>query len=591
MGRHICPSALLRTAEISTFYGLLILFNTTKSLPVLLVVSALFFLISYILPNHYFPWVVAYQEFSAFLAVFFLLGFTFFNRFRFFAPFYGLFFLLLAFFPLGYFFAGDIYFFGDAWVAMLYLLCFFVTLLLGYNFGADALLRKKLLYCLFVLLLVAAVISVWIALRQWLMLSGSIWVADMPFGNRPFANFAQPNNLATFLCMAIAAAWYFYERKILSRISASLLVLFLLFGVVLTQSRTPWIGAVVIALFWLWKSRTLPLRLSMHALLLWLGGYMALILSFSAIGDLLFLPTVGLLERAQALHRWPLWVQLWMAVLEGPLWGYGWNQVSIAQVAISQTYPVPLMVEHSHNILLDLLIWNGPLLGGAIICAVAFWLACLGWRSRSLESIFCLIAVGVVLVHGMLELPLAYGFFLFPVGLLLGLVAGEQRSRRELLVPRWLVGAVLVASAAMFAWVWHEYRVIEEDHRLMRFESLQIGDLKAEQAAPEVLLLTQLREFIRFARTPATEGMSSERLEWMRKVAHRYPYRPSLLRYSLALALNGKAKQASDQLRVLQSLYGDSDYQDAVLAFASLEEKQPQLRDVLQILKSTESSK
>ena len=591
MGRKICPSALLGKAKLSIFYGLLIVFYSVKSLPVLLVVSALFFLISYVLPNHYFPWVVAYQEFSAFLAVFFLLGFAFFNTASFFAPLYSLFFLLLAFFPLGGGVVGNIYFFGDAWIAVLYLLCFFVTILLGYNFGTDALSRKKLLYCLFVLLLVAAVISVWVALRQWLMLSGSIWVADVPFGNRPFANFAQPNNLATFLCMAIAAAWYFYERKVLGRLSASLLVLFLLLGVVLTQSRTPWVGAVVIALFWLWKSRTLPLRLSMHALLLWLGAYMALVLSLSAIGDLLFLPTTGLLERAQALHRWPLWVQLWMAVLEGPFWGYGWNQVSIAQVSISQIYPVQLMVEHSHNILLDLLIWNGPLLGLAIICAAAFWLAFLGWRSRSLESIFCLIVVGVVLVHGMLELPLEYGFFLFPVGLLLGLVAGEQRSRRELLVPRWLVGAVLIASAAMFAWVWHEYRVIEEDHRLMRFESSQIGDLKAEQAAPDVLLLTQLREFIRFARTPAAEGMSSEQLEWMRKVAHRYPYSPSLFRYSLALALNGKTKQASDQLRVLRSLYGDGHYQEGILAFKSMEEKHPQLRGVLQTLKTTESSK
>src|SRR5690606_7638097 len=304
----------------------------------------------------------------------------------------------------------------------------------------------------------------------------------------------------------------------------------------------------------------------------------------STIGDWLLLPTTDVSERAQALHRWPLWVQLWTAVLDGPFWGYGWNQVSVAQHASSEVYPVQLMVEHSHNILLDLLIWNGPLLGGLIICAVAFWLAHLGWRSRSLESIFCLIVVGVVLVHGMLEFPLEYAFFLFPVGLLLGLANGEQRSRRELLVPHWVLMTVLITSAGTFAWVWHEYRVIEEDHRLMRFETARIGDSKAERAAPDVVLLTQLREFLRFARTPATEGMDDEQLEWMRKVAHRYPYPPSLFRYSLALALNGRAQQASDQLVVLRALHGNMHYQESVLALKNMQEQHPQLRSIFKYL-------
>lgn len=559
-------------------------------MPILLSFSIIFFLASYILPNHYFPWVTAYQEFASVGSVFFLLVFSFFKRKKFYIPRYFVLFFLLALLPLVYFFGGVIYFWGDAWVVMAYLLCFFVALSLGYFFGADDVLRFQCMKILFFLLLAAAIASVWLALRQWLVLPGGVWVVDMPSDGRPFANFAQPNNLATFLSMAIVAAWYFYERRALNGVAASVLVLFLVFGVVLSQSRTPWVAAVAVALFWVWKSRLLSVRLSVSALLLWLGLYLGLVLSLSAIGDFLFLFTGDLSERVQALHRWSLWKQLWMAILEGPFWGYGWNQVSVAQVAISKDVPLQLMVEHSHNILLDLVVWNGPLLGGLIICALAFWLFRLGWRSRSLESIFCLMVVGVVLVHGMLEFPLEYGFFLFPVGLLLGLVVGGQDCRRELLVPRRVLGMFLVVGGVAGCWVWHEYRVIEEDHRLMRFETAQIGDVKAEQVAPDVILLTQLREFIRFARTPAEEGISHEQLEWMRKVVHRYPYPSSLFRYSLALALNGRAEQAVDQLMLLQRLHGDEHFQDGVIALEYTQEKHPQLRDVLHALKSQKSS-
>lgn len=557
-------------------------YKVGKDFYLLFLMAVSFSLFSYLLPNHYFPWVAAYQDFLAFFSALCVLAFCVLSVSAVVTP--GLLiFVFLAFVPLWQFSSGLIYFLGDALVASLYLFCFALMLLVGCSFGRDGL-SRRIIVAFFIVLVLAAVFSVWIALRQWLMLSGSIWVVDMPPGGRPFANFAQPNNLATLLCMAIAAVWYFYECRALGRLSSTILALFLMFGVVLTQSRTPWVGCIAVAVFWLWKAPGYSARLPIYALGVWLGIYVGLVVALPYIAELLYLSAGSLLDRAQALHRWPLWVQLWNAVLEGPVWGYGWNQVSVAQIAVSLTYPVPLMVEHSHNILLDLLIWNGPLLGGLIIFTIAAWLIRLGMRARSVESVFCLVAVGFVLVHGMLEFPLEYGFFLFPVGLLLGVVAGEQRSAREWVVPRVHVGTVLVLGLGMFAWVWQEYRVIEEDHRLMRFEAARIGDLKAEQAAPDMVLLTQLRELIRFARTPAAEGMSAEQLEWMRKVAHRYPYPPSLFRYSLALALNGQAAQSNEQLAILRALHGDKHFDESIQALVQMQVSLPRLQDVLQLL-------
>jgi hypothetical protein len=557
-----------------------------KNYFLLLLASVFSFVCAYLLPNHYFPWVSAYQDFLAFLAAFLLLAFVFLNNKHVVVPPIFFVFIFIASIPLWQFEFGVVYFFGDAWVATLYMLCFSFMVLLGYGFGLDPGLSRRFISALFAALILAAVFSVWIALRQWLMLPGNVWVVDMRVAGRPFANLAQPNNLATLLCMSVAAVWYFFERRLIGFFSSSVLAAFLIFGVVLTQSRTPWVASFVLAMFVVFGgfSRNLRARLSKGSFLLWLGFYAGSVLVLPFVADIFLISTESPFDRALALQRWPLWVQLWAAVWDGPLWGYGWGQVSVAQVSISPVYPVRLMVEHSHNILLDLLIWNGPLLGGAIICVLAAWLARLGWRARSVESMFCLIAVGFVLVHGVLELPLEYGFFLFPVGLLLGVVAGGQRSSREYVFSRWFLGGVLVAGLGMFAWVWIEYRIIEEDHRLMRFETARIGEEGAEQAANDVVLLTQLREFIRFARTPAAERMSDEQLEWMRTVAHRYPYPPSLFRYSLALALNGKIVLASEQLIVLRALHGETHFEESLQALERTATKYPQLLDVLELL-------
>lgn len=115
----------------------------------------------------------------------------------------------------------------------------------------------------------------------------------------------------------------------------------------------------------------------------------------------------------------------------------------------------------------------------------------------------------------------------------------------------------------------------------MRFETAGIGFVSAEQAAPDVILLTQLREFTRFARTEAFEGMTQQEVEWMHRVASRFPYPPSLFRYVLALGLNGQPEEARQQLRVLQSLHSADHYAQAVENIGLMQERYPALKQVL----------
>lgn len=546
----------------------------------LILLAAGAFVLAWLLPNHYPPWTSAYQEFTAFLAgLLLVLAVLLSGRVRLSPALLG--FFLLASVPWLQYAGGLIFFPGDAWIVSLFLLGFAAMLMVGYNLALQLGGRQYLAQLLAAMLVVGAVLSLWVALRQWLQFpSGAFWVIDMRPGGRPFANLGQPNSLATLLCLGLAGTLYLFERQLLGRFAAGLLVAVLVFGVALTQSRTPWVAAIAVLAFWSWKARGGGLRLSVAALLGWIGFYVLVLLALPGITDYLLLATSDPLSRAGSFQRLDMWGQLWYAVRQGPIWGYGWGQVSVAQVSVAAAYPAPrLSTLYGHNVLLDLLLWNGPLLGGAIIMGVAVWLWRIGWSARSPESLFALVAVGFVLVHAMLEYPLAYAFFLLPLGLLLGLAAAEQPSKHEVHMPRWLLGVAWVLSVGLFAWFWKEYREIDEYYRVSRLQEARIVGAKVG-SVPEVVLLSEPREYIRFVHTPAVEGMSDLQLEWMRQVAYRRPGAFSLFRYALALGINGRAGEAYQQLAIVRAQYGERTYLQALQEFHRKEADYPQLAAV-----------
>ncbi len=539
---------------------------------------------AWLLPNHYFPWTTAYQEFLSFSAcLIFLFSLTFCKHV--YIPNTRAIIFVTAAAPLAQYFFGSIYFFGDAWLATAYITGLFISIIAGHNFYKHH--RHSLTENIASAFLLGAFASLFIAIYQWLLLSSTIWIIEVPLRGRPFANLAQPNNLATLLCIGLASALHLYEKDRLGRLTAGILAALLIFGIVLTQSRTPWISSLAAIFFLVWKAKTCRLRLSLTMTLGWFFFYIALVLLLPKLSELLFLSSSNPLERAQSLERLALWHLFWQAVLQGPLWGYGWNQVSVAQVSMAVNHPAPIMVEHSHNILLDLLIWNGPLLGSVIIFSASWWLLKLYWNARSTESLFALLSTGFVLTHAMLEFPLEYAFFLFPVGLLLGIATAEHSPARKFEIPRPASISIAIAGALLFVLAWREYRIIEEDYRLMRFETARIGSIKAEHLAPDVKLLTQLREFVRFARTEAREGMNDSELEWMRKVAHRYPYPPSLFRYALTLGLNGKPEGAYEQMLILRSMHPTEHYLEATSSLKQLQKEYPQLEPLNRMLAPT----
>lgn len=575
--------------------------------------AALSLLLSWMIPHHYTPWVTGYSEFAAFFGAF-CTSLLLFNK-PIVIPRAALFIAVTAIIPLVQWLFGLIYFVGDALIVSLYLLGLATMVLVGFNLARDPLLRSRVYPVLASLFITAAVLSTWIACRQWLFLVTVMdtFEAAVPVnsGYRPFANFGQPNNLATLLCMAIASIWYLYETRRLNQIAASALLAFILFGVVLTQSRTPWVGALFVLLWWVWKARRVTTRLSTSALVAWVAIYAAGIFALPALTHALDLSGVDLVEHAQSTERLALWNQFIRAVVHGPLWGYGWNQVSVAQVEISSIYPVAIMTNSSHNVLLDLLVWNGPILGGLFILVVGAWIIRLGVFSRTQSSHFAMLAVSFALIHAMLEYPLEYAYFLLPVGLLLGLMDGEQHHRlgaalprlarlkpvprvamlslvytrlaarvssarmielitSHLVVPRAAFAGFLVVAFAFMLWIGQEYRVLNQDYRT--HTNKKTGDLPSQHT----ILLTQLRDRLSLQLTDPAGQMSTAQLDLARKVAYRYPQVGLLYRYAADLSLNHQHGQAQSELSTLHSLYGPAVYRNALHSLILLEtEQQP----------------
>lgn len=511
---------------------------------------------SFLLPNHYYPWVSAYQDFSSFLVL--IIIFAIFFKKQLVLDLNFLFLLLISLVPLIQILFHKIYFLGDSLIAFIYIASFSFTYVLALNLG-----RKNSIapYLCFIsnIFIFSSVVSLYIILKQWLLLTnGGIWMADLPPNGRPFANFGQPNNCATFLCMGLLACLYLYEKKYINQVCGVLLTSFILFGITLTQSRTAWAFTLAFLIWWFWKTRYFQARLSKYSVFYFVGIFLFFIFTVPYISDSLGVTnTTDAVTRASSGYlRIPMWHQMLLAIKEQPLLGYGWNQVGVAQLSVYLDYPTTEWTEHSHNILLDLLIWNGIPLGILIIGFFIWWLYRLSQLAISVEAFITLSMVGAVLVHAMLEYPLDYAFFLLPVGFLLGLVQAQDKTIKVIEISRTVVASLWTIFVVLYIWIFVEYQMIEKDVQLVRFEAFNIGTLHAEQAAPDVILLTQLREQIRFIRTQPKESMSPEQLDWMRKVTYRFSTSANLYRYAQALALNHQPELAKKYLLILEKLHG-----------------------------------
>ena len=524
-----------------------------------LLLAALLLSFAWLSPFHTYPWVTFSSELATFAAA--LTLFTLFLNRNIQIPKLQLYILPVAFIPLLQWSGGLVSDFSVALLSTAYLFGFWVMVVMGYNLSLQPNAREQLMKQVCWLLLIIASVTSLIAMVQWLGFESSVYGIMQLKGNRPYANFGQPNNLATFLIIGLMGALFLYEKH---KASLWLLIpssLSILFAICLTQSRTSFLVCIFICIYWVIKQYKNKPRLNFIKLFGWaatyflIAGYLLPIIAHvmtTSVGEAVT-HTASLAERAGSGHeRLGMWMQIIHAIGERPWFGYGWNQTSVAVVESIHFNTVQVWFNSAHNIVLDLLVWNGLPLGFLIIAYFAIWLFWLSKNAKDTISIVAILMVSAILMHAMLEFPQRYAYFLLPMGFLLGLIQAQTPNLNGVSLHRNIIRCVWLVSLIVLLLIWRDYKLFQENSKLV-FKQKPVSE--EILGSSKILILTQFQQRLDWIALKPQTLMSDSDLSVIGEMVENKATPYNLKKYAQLLVYNHKLDEAEQQLFVLQQLY------------------------------------
>ncbi|WCM88600.1 PglL family O-oligosaccharyltransferase [Acidovorax sp. NCPPB 3576] len=413
-------------------------------------------------------------------------------------------------------------------------------------------------WCL--VILVAAVISAVIGLAQWSGANLGLWMLES--GGRAYANFGQPNHLATLLVMAIAVLVYLDGRGSLNRLVLVGIAMLLCCALAVSESRTGALSLALLCLLLVVFGRRAGLSKTLWWLLPCFLVFLLIYIHLDRIapwfGGTALRTGIGLNPTG----RLEIWKQMLWSLQQEPWLGFGWLRLGASHFAAASVFLSILNIDHAHNLLLDLLLWFGVPLGGLLIVAGGGWCArtvvdALG-KKMSTNSLCCVAIILPIAVHSMLEYPYAYLYFSLSAGFFAGALEAEIGCAREFSksTKRIYQGMVL-AVLAVCAFIAVEYPKIEEDYRALRLENQFITSAEQRHtyhSPPR--LLTQYGELIASQRNDAQAPDAGKSPELARRLAERFPWLSTHLHYYLALVRKDRCQEAAEQWKVYKVLFG-----------------------------------
>ncbi|MBC3884337.1 PglL family O-oligosaccharyltransferase [Undibacterium griseum] len=450
----------------------------------------------------------------------------------------------------------------DLFFPLMYLLYAVLVLILGATLANNAVKRESLSRTLAIVFLISGWLSVLMQVAQLLGMDLTPVVMYMPAGSflqRPYANVAQPNQLALLLCFSLAAtAWLFQQGKLRIPVAICSVVL-LLTGLVLTQSRIGWI---IIPLFVAILARSAPARQSIGwQAAAWFGlVYAASVFLLPKIAGL-----AGVHGGSAADHiggrseRMGLWRQAWDIAANHPWAGAGWFRFGPEQVHIAADFPSTTYAEHAHNIVLNLAAEIGWLLTGLMVAGLLWWFyqVCIKPK-KDLSMQFAGMCLVAACVHSLVEFPLWYGYVLFPVLIMAGMlhqqrwpVAATVRLRKDV-----AVAVTAIALFCMMGITWDYQRVVR-GFNVLRWEQTgnQVDLKQLEQ--PRLTLFPQFFAYFHLMKIAPAEGMSAEDIAFVEHWTPRFGFVHILNKLAEVSVLNGKREQAVRAMQTLQRLHPD----------------------------------
>lgn len=402
-------------------------------------------------------------------------------------------------------------------------------------------------------IVIAALISAGLALYQRMGLTWMGVLAPDPETVRATAHLGQPNNLATLLCLGLAGIWWGFLRKHIGQTVSFLAAGLLLVGICLTGSRTGLLALLVFpsAMALGWPAVGGARRAgALAALLTWLVVVWT-VLAFSP-PDFLISGGRNAAEQASAGYRSLMWSHVLDAIAQKPWTGWGWNQISLSRTEMASLYPDDKVIfSYAHNLVLDLLMWNGVPLGLAIVFLAAWWLVASVRQAVKAEHWVLLAGLCAMGVHAFLEFPHAYLFFLLPAAVFVGSLDGELGSFFRWQVSRWWLLSGIAAGSILLVLVVRDYQEIERVDLSWRLYEANIGRSSHLPKAANPWILKGVADADEQLRKRPRAEMPAEELKHWREALNRYPAVGSLARYAQAATMNNMPQEAEWALATL----------------------------------------
>lgn len=375
---------------------------------------------------------------------------------------------------------------------------------------------------------------------------------------RPYANVAQPNQLALLLCLALASLWWLHQQGRMHGRAVLALAATLLWGLALTQSRIGWIivpAFAVLCLMPVAAGRAVS-RVGMSVLVLL---YAAFVLGLPYLAQALGFAGGSLAEHVGGRsERMALWQQAWRMAAQHPWLGVGWGGYGAEQVKIAADFSAGTYAEHAHNLILNFaaeLGWPATLL---FIGGLGWWL----WQTCVLPAQsptlrFASLCLAAVLVHSMVEFPLWYAYVLIPVGVLLGMLHQLRWPAAGVRVgvePAAAIAALVLAAALGWAISW-DYRRVVQGFRALGQELAGYQVAPESMQMPAYTLFPQFYEYFRLMKVVPRAGMAQDEIAYVERWSRRFGFVHILNKLAEVYVLNGQPQQAGRVMLTLQRLH------------------------------------
>ena len=522
----------------------------------LVLLASVFISLAWLLPIHYRPWVTYTGELYAFFALFMLCAVLIKQKVQ--LPKISLALLILAVIPFFQFFAGQVFFFSNALMVFAYIFAFWMAIIVGYNLSIGPFSREKTFTYLSFVFLISGALTGLIGFLQWLNLDEVLPGIATLRNARPYANFAQPNNMATFLLMSLLASLYLYETKKVQTKWLVLTTTMMLITLALSQSRTSWVACICVVLYLAYQQFKGYVHIKWYVVTAWVAIFIGFIFLFPAISSYVVqwlgmdIKSVAIARRATGdMSRLAIWQQMVHAVEYKPWFGYGFYQTGSAYTLISEFFQGPVWIRSAHNFILDFILWNGLIIGVPFLAYFGYWAYQLHKHVNSIESVIGILMIGVFVVHALLEFPQNYAYFLLPIGFILGVTQAQQMKQKTIALSAISMRMIYGCSVVLLVLIYRDYDLlVPKLAESMQYEKQPKKIINQDK----IYVLSEFNYRIEWTRLNPYSKVSQEQIQNFAHLVLLYPTEYNFVKFAKLLAFNGDEAQAKHQLKMLKIL-------------------------------------